>query len=74
MARNYINDIAKMLGVSIGEIFDVYAPDRFVGRFCLDVDGIIEVFGDGCCCYTRSEVLESILVGVYEIRKDGVDK
>lgn len=68
MGRNYMPEVAKMLGLEIGEEFDILYEDRTatdLGPFKFTNETILDCNGDGLQCWR----LCCLLTGDYTIQK-----
>lgn len=59
---NYMSEVAKMLGVEIGQFFEI---NKNEGKFFLCYDGLYHVEGGFCC----EELLARLLSGKYTIKR-----
>ena len=68
MARNYMADIAKMLGVELGEKFKIKGYEAYTCK--LDNQGLKSIYGnDTKMSAVNDDVLVSLLSGANEIVK-----
>ena len=69
MAKNYMADVAKMLGVEIGEEFqlkDSSGEIRNTHRFKITINGLCKFIGNTWVCHNW---IGDLLIGKYEIVK-----
>ena len=60
--KNYIAEVAKILGVEMGEVFTVNETGV---QYCFSNDGLIGSEGDN----TSPIIVEALLVGIYSIKR-----
>lgn len=63
MSKNYMETIAQMLGVELGEQFKVYALETLWGKITLSDKGVVLCDPDWCGGMSASAVLEGLLTG-----------
>lgn len=65
---NYMAGVAKLLGVEVGEVFEVYVGGECQGR-CRFTKDRVEVLDNHCWYRTKAETLEWLLNGTATIVK-----
>lgn len=65
---NYMAGVAKLLGVEVGEVFEVYIDNEHQGR-CRFTKDRVEISDNHCWYRTKAETLEWLLNGTATIIK-----